>query len=658
VGQRDGKRLSRRRFVILGGAAGAAGVAATVGYLVWPEEASLTTDGVSTTTVPPARAADTASTRPEPAMPPGWSRWSDPRSWSRGVPGPGRTAVVTRQIFLDVDARVGGLAIMPGGQLMFDPRASRRLESNGNAVVRGRLVMRPASATVSHQLVFTGVRERRFAGGGMDVLPRDPGLWVMEAGRLDVAGTPKLAWTRAAGALRAGATQIALQASPAGWRAGDELVVTPTASPEDDGSIDAFDVVRLKAVRGRTVTLSAPLRHAHPSVRVAAGRTFTAEVLNLTRNVAIEGTPDGRAHIFIRSRRPQSIKAVAIRHMGPRKPEGEDSTFVLGRYPLHFHMSHDGSRGSLVDGVVVRDAGSHAFVPHLSNGITFRDCISHDTFEDAYWWDGAPDTRTPGDPSHDILYERCVASLVRHDPPERGYRLAGFFIGRGNGNVARDCVAVGVQGAADASGFTWPEGSEGVWKFSGCVAHNNQQHGIFTWQNTGLLHVISDFVGYHNVEAGISHGAYQNPYVYRDSILYGNGYAAVVVHATSGGSTPLTFANLTCNGAGLSDYLVVTERHEPRLSVAAPTVFSSCSFKGARKAAFGFLYQGGDGPSNIELFSVRNCRFTGNEFWLAEGIQPTSRITVSDSVRGSLLLRRADQSGSLQRRWNARVIRT
>jgi hypothetical protein len=131
-----------------------------------------------------------------------------------------------------------------------------------------------------------------------------------------------------------------------------------------------------------------------------------------------------------------------------------------------------------------------------------------------------------------------------------------------------------------------------------------------------------------------------------------------VVHATSGGSTPLTFANLTCNGAGLSDYLVVTERHEPRLSVAAPTVFSSCSFNGARKAAFGFLYQGDDGPSNIELFSVRNCRFTGNEFWLAEGIQPASRITVSDSVRGSLLLRRADQSGSLQRRWNARVIRT
>jgi hypothetical protein len=387
---------------------------------------------------------------------------------------------------------------------------------------------------------------------------------------------------------------------------------------------------------------------------VAAGRTLTAEVLNLTRNVRIEGTPQGRAHVFVRSSRPQSIRQAAIRHMGPRKPADEFSEFVVGRYALHLHMCGNGSKGSLVEGVVIRDAGSHAFVPHLSNGITFRDCISHDTYEDAYWWDDPPDTRTQGDPSHDILYDRCVASLVRHDPPYRGYRLTGFFIGRGNGNVARDCVAVGVQGATDASGFEWPEGSEGVWKFTGCVAHNNAEHGIFTWQNTGLVHVISDYVGYHNTEAGISHGAYQNPYVYRDSVLYGNGYAAVAVHATASGK-PLSFTNLVCDGAGLSDYLVVAERHEPRLEVGGATSFSGCSFRGARKAAFGFTYDGEDGPSNTELFSVSGCRFQGNEFWLAGGIQPASQIAVSDPVLGSLLLRRADQPGRLVPEWNAKV---
>jgi hypothetical protein len=598
-----------------------------------------------------------SSTTPPPSrVPAGWSRWSDRRSWSRGVPGPGETAVVTRPIFLDVDAEVAGVAVMPGGQLMFDPGASRRLASRGNMVVRGRLIMRPASAAVSHRLVLTGARERSFVGGGMDVLGRDTGLWVMGAGRLDVAGTPKLAWTRAAGALAGGATRITLQAAPAGWRVGDELAVTPTTSPAHDGNVHDYDLVTVQAVSGRTVTVSAPLRNDHPAVRVAPRRTFTAEVLNLTRNVRIEGTTQGRSHVFVRSSRPQSIRHAAIRHMGPRKPTDGFSEFVLGRYALHLHMCGDGSRGSLVEGVVIRDAGSHAFVPHLSNGIAFRDCISHDTYEDAYWWDDPPDTRTAGDPSHDILYDRCVASQVRHDPPYRGYRLAGFFIGAGRGNVARDCVAVGVHGATDASGFEWPEGSEGVWKFTGCVAHNNTEHGIFTWQNTGLVHVISDYVGYHNTEAGISHGAYQNPYVYRDSVLYGNGYAAVAVHATAS-SKPLSFANLVCDGAGLSDYLVVAERHEPRLEVGAPTTFTGCSFRGARKAAFGFVYDGEDGPSNTELFSVGNCRFQGNEFWLAEGIQPASQIAVSDPVLGSLLLRRADQPGRLVPDWNAKVSR-
>jgi G8 domain len=656
------RRLSRRGFILLGGLAGAGGIAGAIRVLARPQERSPQTARAAATTLPArGQGAGTAAppTTTTSAAAGHLSRWSDPRSWPHGVPGPGDRAVVTRPILLDTNARVAGVAILPGGRLVFDPVASRRLESTANVVVQGRLEMRPSSAAVSHRLVFVGVRERGFAGGGMDVLASDTGLWVVGDGRLDLAGTPRRAWTRAAGAVAAGATSIALRAEPDGWQAGDELVITPTLSPAERDSADAFDLVRVQAVSGRTVTLSGPVRYAHPAVAVGAGRTLTAEVLNLTRNVGIEGTPAGRAHIFIRSGRAQSIRAAAIRHMGPRKPDDESTSVVLGRYGLHFHMSGDGSRGSLVDGVVIRDTGSHAFVPHLSNGITFRDCISHDTFEEAYWWDAAPDTRTSGDPSDDILYDGCVASLVRHDPPSRGYRLAGFFIARGRGNAARNCVAVGVQGAKDAAGFIWPEGSEGVWSFRDCVAHNNDQHGIFTWQNTDLVHVISGFVGYHNVEAGIAHGAYANPYVYRDSILYGNGYAAVAVHATSRteASSPLTFANLTCDGAGLSDHLVVSERHLAEMRVTTPTVFSGCSFTGARVGAFGWVYEGEDGPSNLELFSVLGCRFDGNEFWLADGILAGSRISVRDRIHGSLLLRRADQPGSLQPRWNARVTR-
>jgi hypothetical protein len=647
------KGLSRRGFVILGGAAGAAGVGAAVWGLQRPEQTA--SRGAATTTTPPAAG-------PAAAPPPG-NRWSDPKSWSRGVPGPGQTAVVTKRVVLDVDARVAGVTIMPGGELVFDPRTSHRLESSGNVLVRGRLVMRPASAAVSHLLVFGGVRESAFAGGGMDVLAHDVGLWVMGAGRLDLAGTPKLAWTRVTGPVAKGSSSLALADAPAGWRPGDELVVSPTLPPGTEGSFTAYDSATVRAVSGRTVTLDAPTAAAHPAVDVGSdagsGRVQTAEVLNLTRNVRIEGTPNHRAHVFIRSSRPQSLRHVTIRHMGPRKKAEEFTELVLGRYGLHFHMSGDGSRGSLVEGVVIRDTGSHAFVPHLSNGIVFRDCISHNTFEDAYWWDGAPDTRTPGSPSHDIRYERCVASQVQYDPAFRGFTLGGFVLGRGNGNKALGCVAVGVQGSVSAAGFIWPEGSEGIWTFESCVAHNNGNHGIFTWQNTGKLHVITHFTAYHNVGAGISHGAYNNRYTYRDSTLYGNRGAAVLLHADSWGgpASPLQFVNLACAAARQSDYLVLAPRHNGDVE-SPPPRFVGCSFGGARKAAFGWLYHGEDGPSTDEVVDIVDCSFAGNEFWLGPHIGEGSRIRVRDKAHGSILLQRLDRPGDLVAKWNARVTPT
>ena len=102
-------------------------------------------------------------------------------------------AVVTRTVTLDVDAKVAGVRIEPGGRLVFDPRASRRLESAGNVVVLGRLVMRPSSAEVGPRLVFTGADEAKAVGATMEVEPTDVGLWVMGRGELEVAGTDKLA---------------------------------------------------------------------------------------------------------------------------------------------------------------------------------------------------------------------------------------------------------------------------------------------------------------------------------------------------------------------------------------------------------------------------------------------------------------------------------
>ena len=652
-------RWSRRRFLVAGGAVGVSGLAGAAWALVARDRGPATTPS---TTAPPAH--DHATTAPPTTSGStgvaGARRWSDPDTWpkGKGVPGPRDVAVIDRRVVLDQDARVAGVTVQPGGELIWEPKVGRTLQSSGNVVVKGRLVMRPASPSVEHLLVFRDVSERRFVGGGMDVLESDVGLWVMGAGVLDLEGTARRAWTRVTGAVEEGATTLTLRDAPTGWRQGDELVITPTIAPSSDDSFNGYDTARVRAISGRLVTLDRPTSFPHPSVDIladaGAGRLQTAEVLNLTRNVRIEGRPGHRSHIFIRSRRPQSLAHAALRHMGPRQPDGGFTKLVLGRYALHIHMCDDGSRGSVVDRVVIRDAGSHAFVPHLSNGIVFRDCISHDTLEDAYWWDGAPDTRTPGPPSHDIRYERCVASRVEYDPAFRGFTLTGFFLGRGNGNVIRDSVAVGIRGDTSAAGFTWPEGSEGVWTFERCIAHNNRNHGIFVWQNTAKLHLITRFTAYHNQGAGVSHGAYNNRYVYRDSTLHGNRSGAVLLHANSGETPPpLLFANLTCHAAGQSDYLVTAVRHNG--SPGLPSQFVDCSFKGARKAAFGWTYQGEDGDSTAEIFDIVNCTFAGNEFWLARGVGADSRIRVRDQAHGSILLQRADRSGTFQAKWNARV---
>ncbi|WP_217698459.1 right-handed parallel beta-helix repeat-containing protein, partial [Streptacidiphilus griseoplanus] len=493
--------------------------------------------------------------------------------------------------------------------------------------------------------------------GGMGVVPQDTGLWVTGDGRLVLDGAARTAWVRAAGPLHAGDRSLTLTTAPLGWRAGDEIAVTPTARPTEDDFSTGYDLLTVRSVSGRTVTLDRPPARSHPEVALGGGTTVGAEVLNLSRNVRIEGTPGGRAHIHITSSRRQDVRHAALRWLGPRTRTGETWTSpqgaapvtapVLGRYALHFHMLGDASRGTTVEGVVVRDAGNHAFVPHGSHGITFRSCISHDTWEDAYWWDGAPDTRTPQGPSHDIRYESCVASRTRREPEFRAYRLTGFSLGAGHGSSAVDCVAVGVQGAEGASGYEWPEGGEGVWTFQRCVAHNNLQDGVFVWLNTSRHHVIEDFVAYHNGGWGIEHGAYLNDFTYRSSVLHGNAGGGIAVHSLGRGRGTV-FDGILVDAAGLSDFAVATARHQLD---GDPVTLSRCRFGGYRRAGVAFRATRDGAPDNIE---VLDCAFDGNQLWLdPQAPAPRSIVFREAGAATALDVLPAGSGGRGVPAWNA-----
>lgn len=621
-------KLGRRRFLQVGGAFGAAtALDLTRVFRVAPAGAQVTSPPVS---------------------------WSNPAAWGGAVPGSSSVAVISKPVLLDVNATVAGVVIQPGGELIFDPARSLVLNSSGNVVVEGKLTMRPSSVGIVHRLSFINVKESSFVGGGMVVLSTDVGLWVMGAGVLNVAGSPKLGWSRAAGTVVKGATSVALVDDPSGWRIGDEVVITPTGSPATTNHSLAFDTLLITGISGRTITLSGPTAFDHPAVTVKPGVILTAEVLNLSRNVRIEGTTSGRSHIFINSSSPQTLDYAGVRYMGPRVPSGGYTAFVLGRYGIHLHLSGDGSRGTYVQGTVIRNCGSHAFVTHEASGVSYRDCISHDTMEDAYWWDLPADTRAVAPATDDLLYDRCVASRVTCDPPFRGYNLTGFMLGAGTGSTARNCVAVGVQGNSTANGFLWPEGSVGSWVFQDCVAHNNKVHGIYAWQNTSKSHVVTRFTGYHNGTAGISHGAYNNRYRYEDCVLYGNADSALLLHAVSAAVPTLKFVGLWCDGAGLSNYGVKVWRHT--LAPSAATQMVNCSFRGFKTAGVGVVYDGLNGATQASLIDLIDCTFVGNELWLASTINPASIVRVQDSVRGVQRVQRADQAGGILRSaWNAKV---
>jgi hypothetical protein len=509
--------------------------------------------------------------------------WSDPATWGGKIPATTDTPLIASGHIVVYDlalATTAGINISSGAMLSFDPSTSTTLQITANVVVEGKLQMRPATATVIQTLRFTGIDESKYVGGGMNVLDTDTGLWVMGSGQLELAGTSKTSWTRTTGSIASGATGIGLE-STGGWLPGDEICITPTEPPTAGAVFSSgFDESTVRNVSGSTITLSRATSHPHPVVN----GQWAAEVMNLTRNVRIEGTATGRAHVFIRSTVTQTIKYTAFRYMGPRRNRGGDgaSELVAGRYGLHFHHAMDGSRGSLIEGNVMRDIGNHSYVPHVSHGIKFFDNIAYNVTETAFWWD-------PGDPTHDVIYDHNIVALCRfvtgslnmnaEDSPT--FASSGFALNTGDGNICKNNVVVaGGQGDYGTGGaYNWDAViNEGVWGFTDNIAHNNDC-GLRVWQNSTRNHVIENFIAYYN-GMGIFHGAYANSYTYNGGIIYGN---SIQVKAASANSNRVRFENMTLDGAGIIDYGFEVI-HSP-LPGDRPVFVRNVTIRGCRKAA-------------------------------------------------------------------------
>jgi hypothetical protein len=481
----------------------------------------------------------------------GSGNWSNTSTWNTGkLPAATDTVIISanNNVTLDVNSVIAGMKLV--GQLTFDPTKSVTLQSTQNIIVNGILQAKPNDYSIIHLIQFIGINETKMVGGGMDPIATDVGLWVMGTGQLNLEGSYKKPYINAVGAIAAGATSISLIDMPDGWKTNDELVITPT-------NIDTskrFDETTIKSVtinsNGKVVTLNKAVANAHPLINGA----YTAEVINLTRNVRIEGTANGRTHVFIRSMLPQHVLNTQLRYIGPRKQQSGDAAteFLLGRYGFHFHHCMLGSTGTLIDGCVVRDAGSHSYVPHMSHGITMSHNVAYNVLESAFWWDFT-------DPTHNTKWIGNIVANVNFINRAIGidtegtptFGTNGFVLGIGDDNICDSNVVVGqyTDNEQTNAAYDWEEvPGESVWQFVGNIAHNCAV-GLRSWQNNEKAHVIESTTIY-NCPLGIFHGAYANNYTYKNGYLYN---AVFEDHAASA-DNGVKIENFTFDGAGLIDY--------------------------------------------------------------------------------------------------------
>jgi len=464
-------------------------------------------------------------------------RWSDAAVWSTGrVPVQGDSVLiaagqaVTYDAYSDVE--VGRLQIQ--GTLAFARDRATRLDVGNVVVDRGGTLdmgtpSSPIPSTVSAELRLV-IASGATCTGGTAFVEGDTGIWVY--GRWDVRGTPvRVTWTKLAATASAGSTVVQVADDVTDWAVGSWVVLTSTAlgSEANNRTNPQYDERQIRQVvrrgAGAELTLSAGLQFAHE----ASGQTV-GEVALLTHNVVVTSKYPGRTmqgHTMYLSGSTGSIGYAEFRDLG--------NFGCLGRYPVHFHLMVDSSRGMYVRGASIWRSDNNFMNIHASNGITVEDTVGYRTTGVGYFIGEPVDEDTPSMISVDNVFVGNLSARVVYregalrSPADSRIRAAGFWIHSFNtaiiGNVASGSWAMGW----DDSGYHIAERIRSQVGFAPLRMVHNESHsnsgtGMFTWTNNEGATSIVDLRAWRN-NVGLKVGAYGNGLRWHRERLYQNGDA-------------------------------------------------------------------------------------------------------------------------------------
>ena len=419
---------------------------------------------------------ESANVGEPPPAPANFQRWSDSATWGGQVPSEGADVTITEDqaVLLDADVTLGRVSV--AGTLRC---AERDLDVKADLImVTGRFECGTAEEPFTNSLFLTLTGNE----GQTTMMMGAKVLGVMAGGVLSLHAQPRPSWSRLNRTAQAGDSAVSV-ADASGWRVGDEIVIAST-----DFDYEQAETRVITAVSGNRVELDEPLEFMHyGETQSFGGKTLDerAEVGLLSRSITVQGDEaseeDGfGGHVMVMEGGRAELAHIELRRMGQR---GEQ-----GRYPLHFHLNGDTSRGSYLRGSSVHASFNRCVTIHGSNGVEVVDNVAYDAPGHCYFLEDGIETGNVFRGNLGLsIYEPEEGDTLL--PSDDGFLGPAVYWITNPDNTYEDNVAAGSAG----TGFwialpehpTGPSATDDVWprqtplgSFSGNVAHSNRTNGL------------------------------------------------------------------------------------------------------------------------------------------------------------------------------------
>jgi len=274
------------------------------------------------------------------------------------------------------------------------------------------------------------------------------------------------------------------------WGVGAELLLTSHTLNFDDTQVRTITNIEPYGQTHVKITLDYAV--IRPSTTVD-NPDYAVEVALLSRNIVFEGAKDdgnqdhGGHLIVYGTTAPQHLQGVAIHNFGQQG--------LIGRYPVHFHMTQD-SCGSLVSKNVIRESNQRCIVIHGTHNVNVEENVAFDTHGHCFMTEDGNEKGNIFRKNLGALTKR-VTTLIpnngsngRETDNEPSTFWASSAMNSWVGNVAAGSQGSGfwfelrlrVRGPSkDIAPANFNPMRQNLGSFRDNVAHSNGNHGIRTY---------------------------------------------------------------------------------------------------------------------------------------------------------------------------------